>query len=105
MSHEETVDEETVDDVSVTDKIEFAIHLMNGMPIAEVTEGYDYDDWEESMEIINMMMRRHKHRENMGELSPEFTKNIMFSITNELRRYDIGCLECAYREHLDKQGA
>jgi hypothetical protein len=44
----------------------------------------------------------------MGELSPEFTKKVMFSITNELRQYDIGCLECAYRDYIDtieKHGA
>jgi len=81
---------------------------MNRLPIAQKTEGYDYEDWEESMQIINMMLRRYKMRDDMGELSPEFTKKVMFSITNELRQYDIGCLECAYRDYIDtieKHGA
>tara|TARA_R100000781_G_scaffold114531_1_gene85582 strand:- start:1288 stop:1590 length:303 start_codon:yes stop_codon:yes gene_type:complete len=100
MSHEEN-DKPN----NVMSKMEFAVHLMNGLPIAQVTEGYDYEEWEESMEIIKLMMRRYKMKRDRREATPEFIKKIMFSITGELRQYDIGCLDCSYREYLNKMEA
>ena len=96
MSHEEGFEE-----TGVMDKMEFAVHLMNRLPIAQVTEGYDYDDWEDSMALIKLLLRRYKNQKSRREVTPEFMKKIMFGITNELRQYDIGCLECAYRDYTD----
>ena len=118
MSHEDNdkpnafnILEETVEgfeETGVMNKMEFAVHLMNRLPIsfilrdeAEVTEGYDYDDWEESMAVIKLLLRRYKNQKSRREVTPEFMKKIMFGITNELRRYEIGCLDCSYREYMD----
>ena len=87
------------------DKMQFAMHLMNRLPIAQVTEGYDYEDWEESMQIIQMLTRRYNAKVSSDDITPQFTEKIMFGITGELRRYDIGCLDCAYRDYIDTIGA
>ena len=76
------------------EKMNFAIRLMQELPIAEVTEGYDFDDWEDSMQIIKLNIRRAKNR-------PETMEKCYRMVMSELRHYDIGCLTCAYRDFME----
>jgi len=89
MSHEFTIDK------SKMGKMNFAIHLMEGLPIAETTEGYDYEDWRESMDIIQLNIRR-------AQKVPEKIEKCYQMVMSELRHYDIGCLTCAYRDYIEE---